>query len=103
MVMQYRQDRVLLRCIFPMPYIRSARIELQSNGTAVQGVRWVVRYEPFHDSPNQVGYFHATIAIIPRPSAARILFCSIPGVQKTVAIGPAVSSELRSYFRTMPY
>ena len=67
MVVQYQQDRVRLRCFFPMPYFRSARIELLSNGTAVQDVRWAVRYEPLHDPPNHVGYFHATYRDHPSP------------------------------------
>jgi len=57
----FNGDRVDLACYFPMPYFKSARIELVGNGeTPVDDVKWVVRQVPFVGAPNQVGYFHAT-------------------------------------------
>ena len=66
-VIRYEGNRVYLRCYFPMPFFRSARIELTGGGTAIAGVQWAVRYAPFKDPPNQVGYFHATYADHPSP------------------------------------
>jgi hypothetical protein len=60
-VIQYEGDRVHLRCYFPMPFFRSARIELAGTGaSAIPGVKWSIRYAPFKDPANHVGYFHAT-------------------------------------------
>ncbi len=67
MVVQYQGDRVVLRTCFPMPYFRSARIALVGNGAAIGGVKWAVRWAPFRDPPNQVGYFHATYRDHPSP------------------------------------
>ena len=60
--------RVILACYFPMPFFRSAKIELIGNGTNdLTGVRWSARYQPFRDPANQVGYFHATYRDHPNP------------------------------------
>jgi hypothetical protein len=66
-VVRFSGDRVTLRCFFPMPFFRSARIELAGDGAAVD-VHWAVRSAPFHDPPNQVGYFHATYRDHPSPA-----------------------------------
>jgi hypothetical protein len=61
MVVRYDRRRVYLSCYFPMPFFRSARIELmQSASTPITDVRWQVRVVPFQGRPNQVGYFHAS-------------------------------------------
>ena len=60
MVVRYTADRVYLSCYFPMPFFRSARMELIGASTAISDVEWKVRSAPYRDSPNQVGYFHAT-------------------------------------------
>ena len=45
---------------FPMPFFKSAKVEVVGAGTMVRDVTWNIHYEPFRDSPNHVGYFHAT-------------------------------------------
>jgi hypothetical protein len=60
MVVRYTADRVYLSCYFPMPFFRSARMELSGAAAAIRDVEWKVRSAPFRDAPNQVGYFHAT-------------------------------------------
>ena len=68
MVIKYEAGRVVLRCYFPMPFFRSARIELGGAGvTAIPGVKWALRYAPLKDPPNHVGYFHATYQDHPAP------------------------------------
>ncbi|HEY0255940.1 MAG TPA: DUF2961 domain-containing protein, partial [Candidatus Methylacidiphilales bacterium] len=58
---RFSDDRVELACYFPMPFFKSARIELVGNGAApVDDVQWKVRQAPYTGAPNQVGYFHAT-------------------------------------------
>jgi len=65
---RFDEQWVHLACYFPMPFFRSARIELAGAGNAVRDVRWTVRYQPFHDEPSHVGYFHATYRDHPRPT-----------------------------------
>lgn len=68
MVIRYEEDRVYLSCYFPMPFFRSARVELAGAGQgAIADVRWKVRYAPYKDAANQVGYFHATYRDHPSP------------------------------------
>lgn len=61
MTIRYDAARVHLACYFPMPYFKSARIELLGNGeTPLTDIAWSVRQVPLKDSPSQLGYFHAT-------------------------------------------
>ena len=65
---RFDSQRVYLACYFPMPFFRSARFELVNEGHgAVAGVRWSLRYAPFKDPINHVGYFHATYRNHPNP------------------------------------
>ncbi len=57
---RFDPDRVHFACYFPMPYQRSARIEIAGTGEAVRGIRFEVRRTPFGDPPDWVGWFHAT-------------------------------------------
>ncbi len=59
---RYDDRRVYLACYFPMPYFKSARIELVGAGEGVPDVRWSVRTVPYRDPINHVAYFHATYA-----------------------------------------
>jgi hypothetical protein len=70
MVIRYGADRVYLSTYFPMPYFRSARIELLGASAAgITDVQWSLRYARYKDPPNDVGYFHATYADHPHPTA----------------------------------
>jgi hypothetical protein len=61
MAIRFEAERVDLACYFPMPFFRSARIELVGNGGAdVRDIRWSVRLQDLRGEPNRVGYFHAT-------------------------------------------
>jgi hypothetical protein len=74
MVVRYGGDRVYLSCYFPMPFFRSAKIELVGPGDkAITGIEWNVRYAPFKSAPNQVGYFHATYRDHPNPALGKDL------------------------------
>jgi len=74
MVVRYGRDRVYLSCYFPMPFFRSAEMELVGAQDApIFDLHWRVRYQPFTDSPDQVGYFHATYRDHPSPEAGRDL------------------------------
>ena len=74
MVVRYTKDRVYLSCYFPMPFFRSAAIQLAGAGhSAIAGVEWRVRYAPLRGAPNQVAYFHATYRDHPAPEKGKDL------------------------------
>lgn len=67
MVIRYGPDRVYLSCYFPMPFFRSARVELTGADMPVPDVEWKIRSTPYRDPANHVGYFHATYRDHSRP------------------------------------
>lgn len=71
---RFDAERVHLACFFPMPFFRSARLELAGAGGAdIAGIRWTVRYVPYPDPPGHVAYFHATYRDHPSPEAGQDL------------------------------
>jgi len=71
---RFREARVELACFFPMPFFKSARIELRgAPAEAVSDIAWAVRWRPFRDPPGQVGYFHATYRDHPAPARGQDL------------------------------
>jgi hypothetical protein len=76
MNIRYDAERVQLSCFFPMPFFRSARIELEGcAGGAVPDIRWSVRLQPLREEPNRLGYFHASYRDhgVPEPGRDLIL------------------------------
>jgi hypothetical protein len=65
--------RVSLACYFPMPFFRSARIELVGADAAVNDINWWVRYMPYSGPANHVAYLHATYADHPKPELGKDL------------------------------
>jgi len=71
---RYDAQRVYLACYFPMPFFRSARVELKGDGPMpIAGVRWSLRYQPYNDAISDVGYFHATYHDYPHPEPGKDL------------------------------
>jgi hypothetical protein len=71
---RYDAERVYLACYFPMPFFRSARVELKGDGPApIAGVRWSVRYQPYNGAASDVAYFHATYRDYPHPEPGKDL------------------------------
>jgi hypothetical protein len=71
---RYDDQRVYLACYFPMPFFRSANIELVGmEGTDFPDVRWSLRYAPYQDPLNHVAYFHATYRDHPKPELGKDL------------------------------
>ena len=64
---RFTDAQVHLACFFPMPFFRSARIELVGSTQAVAGVRWRVRHHPLGEPPQHVAWFHATYRDHPQP------------------------------------
>ena len=57
---RFDEQNVHFVCFFPMPFFRSARIELMNLGDTPLTLDWSVRYAPYRDDPAEVAYFHAT-------------------------------------------
>ena len=58
---RFAAGRVRLACFFPMPFFRSARIELvNSADDPIADVRWSARYGPCREPAGHLAYFHAT-------------------------------------------
>jgi hypothetical protein len=62
-----------LSCHFPMPFFRSARVELTGADVPIADVEWKVRSAPYCDPANYVGYFHATYRDHPTPEPCKDL------------------------------
>jgi len=74
MVIRYDENRVYLSCYFPMPFLRSARIEIAGlEGTTFSGIEWNVRYGDFNDPGSSVAYFHASYRDHPSPEPGKDL------------------------------
>jgi hypothetical protein len=71
---RFDKQNVALACFFPMPFFKSARVELTgAPDTVISNVVWSVGYLAFNDPPSQVGYFHATYRDHPNPEAGHDL------------------------------
>ena len=64
---RFDATNVQLACYFPMPFFRSARVELSGGGEMVSNVLCSIGVEPFSGAPSEVGYFHATYRDHPNP------------------------------------
>ena len=73
MVVRYTGERAYLSCYFPMPFFRSARLELVGTNAVIGDIQWKVRSEPYRDAPNQAAYFHATYKDHPTPEPGKDL------------------------------
>lgn len=70
---RFTRDRVYMDCYFPMPFFKSARIDLVGGNQSVNGVTWSVRYMPLEEPANQSSYFHATYHDFPHPTGGEDL------------------------------
>lgn len=71
---RFDKERVHLACYFPMPFFRSAHIELiGADGKDLSDIRWSLRTEPLQAHPEEVGYFHATYRDHPHPELGKDL------------------------------
>jgi Protein of unknown function (DUF2961) len=68
---RFSQDRIYLACYLPMPFFRSARIQLVGGGQQIDGVEWQVRSVPLQEPA--AAYFHATYRDFPTPTPGQDL------------------------------
>jgi hypothetical protein len=65
---RFAEKRVHLACFFPMPFWKSARIELLNPaGEALPDIQWSLRFQPCKEAASDLGYFHATYRDHPSP------------------------------------
>jgi hypothetical protein len=64
---RFDADRVMLSCYFPMPFTRSAKLELINAGDVPLAVTYSLRWAPLDVPANTIGYFHATYQDHPKP------------------------------------
>jgi hypothetical protein len=72
-VVRFDARQVHLACFFPMPFLRSANIELIGGDEAVGNLRWSVRWCPLREPAQCLAYFHTTYRDHPSPEAGREL------------------------------
>ncbi|WP_165228268.1 DUF2961 domain-containing protein [Aquisphaera insulae] len=70
---RFDADRVNLACVLPMPFFRSARVELIGGTDPVDDVRWSVRWSGLADPADHLAHFHATYRDHPTPEPGRDL------------------------------
>ncbi|HZE98107.1 MAG TPA: DUF2961 domain-containing protein [Planctomycetota bacterium] len=81
MNIRFDADRVHLACYYPMPYFKSAKVELVGVDS-IPGVKLDVRSEPLREPKNHVGYFHATYVDVPQPVKGEdMVFLDTQGVE----------------------
>jgi hypothetical protein len=73
MTVRFAADRIVMSCYFPMPYFRSAAMELVGGSEAVGDVQWRVKTAAFEGAPDQSAYFHATYRDHPTPEPGKDL------------------------------
>jgi hypothetical protein len=73
MNVHYEADRVRMACYFPMPFFKSAKIEVMGTDRKFQDIQFLVRESDYTGPANHVGYFHATYRDHPRPEIGRDL------------------------------
>jgi hypothetical protein len=71
---RFGPETVESACFFPMPWFKSARIELigPTNG-AVTNIHCEARWQSLSDPPAELGYFHASYRDHPQPELGRDL------------------------------
>jgi hypothetical protein len=70
---RFARGGVTLAAYFPMPFQRSARIELVSVGEPISSVDWQVRTAPWPVAAAETAYFHATYHDHPQPTPGQDL------------------------------
>jgi len=74
MSIRYGTTNVELACFFPMPFFKSARVELIGPANdSVTDIQWKIVRQRSFEPPSSVGYFHATYRDHPNPPMGRDL------------------------------
>ena len=68
MTIRFDEKRVYLTCCFPMPYFKSAALQLTGVESDIADVQWRIGTAPYRDPANHAAYFHATYRDHPHPA-----------------------------------
>ena len=78
----YSDSTVALACYYPMPFSRSAKIELAGITPSSVDINYEIRHEPLPTAMSQSSYFHATYKDIPAPEAGKdMTFLDTKGIE----------------------
>jgi hypothetical protein len=66
---RFSDDRIHMACFYPMPFFKSAKIELIGADEAIEDVKWTIRYTDCKEPAGNLTYFHATYQDHPTPVA----------------------------------
>src|SRR5207247_2290945 len=66
-------NQIELVCFFPMPFFRSAKIELVGDRTDIHQFSYSICYAPCKVPKSHLGYFHATYRDFPKPEFGKDL------------------------------
>ena len=69
----YPANKVELACYYPMPFFKSAKIELGGLPADAGTIDYEIRYEPLKTAAAYSSYFHATYKDIPQPELGKDL------------------------------
>ena len=72
-VLIIRNNKVELGCYYPMPFFKSAKIELAGITLEMRKCNYEIRYEPIKTTGYSSSYFHATYKDIPNPELGKDL------------------------------
>jgi hypothetical protein len=65
---RFDSERVYLACYFPMPFFKSAKLQLEAPADiSIAEVDYRIRSSPCKSPPSHLAYFHATHADFPNP------------------------------------
>jgi len=70
---RFDDQKMFLGCYFPMPFFKSARLELVGGDQPLSDIHWSLRAMPYKGPANRVGYFHATYRDFPTPEPGQDL------------------------------
>jgi hypothetical protein len=78
----YSNNKVELACYYPMPFFKSARIEIAGIHPDGTEIGYEVRYEPLTRAANQSSYFHASYKDIPQSEPGKdIIYLDTRGIE----------------------
>lgn len=70
---RFTKDRIDFACYFPMPYFKSAHVQLVGAEHPIRDIKWDLRYMRMIGVPSQQTYFHATYKDFPHPTRGQDL------------------------------
>jgi hypothetical protein len=65
---RFAGDKIEFACYFPMPYFKSAHLQLVAGERPVRNITWNLRYMPIAGPASRQTYFHANYKDFPNPT-----------------------------------